>query len=70
MCIRDRCYPNFPAKDSRLLERRLSMAQIYDPSPDEAVYQSVRTALETARTKAAAAVNDAMVSAYWEIRCV
>ena len=43
------------------------MAQIYDPSPDEAVYQSVRTALETARTKAAAAVNDAMVSAYWEI---
>ena len=29
------------------------MAQIYDPSPDEAVYQSVRTALETARTKAA-----------------
>ena len=40
------------------------MAQIYDPSPDEAVYQSVRTALETARTKAAAAVNDAMVSAY------
>ena len=43
------------------------MEQIYDPSPDEAVYQSVRAALETARTKAAAAVNDAMVSAYWEI---
>ena len=61
------CYPNFPVKDSRLLERRLSLEQIYDPSPDEAVYQSVRAALETARTKAAAAVNDAMVSAYWEI---
>ena len=43
------------------------MEQIYDPSPDEAVYQSVRAALETARTKAAAAINDAMVSAYWEI---
>ena len=38
------------------------MEQIYDPSPDEAVYQSVRAALETARTKAAAAINDAMVS--------
>ena len=62
-----RCYPNFPVKDSRLLERRLSLEQIYDPSPDEAVYQSVRAALETARTKAAAAINDAMVSAYWEI---
>jgi len=39
------------------------LEQIYDPSPDEAVYQSVRAALETARTKAAAAINDAMVSA-------
>lgn len=43
------------------------MEQLYDPAPDEAVYQSVRVTLESARTKAAAAVNDAMVSAYWEI---
>ncbi|MBX9034136.1 PDDEXK nuclease domain-containing protein [Gordonibacter massiliensis (ex Traore et al. 2017)] len=43
------------------------MEQLYDPSPDEAVYLSVRTTLETARAKAAAAVNDAMVAAYWEI---
>ncbi|WP_080799384.1 PDDEXK nuclease domain-containing protein [Arabiibacter massiliensis] len=43
------------------------MEQLYDPAPDEAVYQSVRATLEFARTKAAAAVNDAMVSAYWEI---
>ena len=43
------------------------MEQLYDPAPDEAVYRSVRVTLESARTKAAAAVNDAMVSAYWEI---
>ena len=43
------------------------MEQLYDPAPDEAVYQSVRVTLESARSKAAAAVNDAMVSAYWEI---
>lgn len=43
------------------------MEQLYDPTPDEEVYRSVRDTLESARTKAAAAVNDAMVSAYWEI---
>lgn len=45
------CYPNFPAKDSRLLERRLSVEQIYDPTPDEAVYQSVRDTLEIAEAQ-------------------
>ena len=34
---------------------------------DAAVYDSVRGALEAARKKAAVAVNDAMVEAYWEI---
>lgn len=43
------------------------MGQLYDQAQDEAVYQSVRATLETGRTKAAVAVNDAMVSAYWEI---
>ena len=43
------------------------MDQLYDSAPDEAVYRSVRITLESARAKAAAAVNDAMVSAYWEI---
>lgn len=60
-------YPNFPVKDSRLLERGLSMEQLYDSASDETVYQSVRSTLASARTKAVAAVNDAMVSAYWEI---
>lgn len=43
------------------------MEQLYDSASDETVYQSVRSTLASARTKAAAAVNDAMVSAYWEI---
>ncbi|HIW77409.1 MULTISPECIES: PDDEXK nuclease domain-containing protein [Gordonibacter] len=43
------------------------MGQLYDPASDEAIYQSVRSTLESARAKAAVAVNDAMVSAYWEI---
>lgn len=43
------------------------MEQLYDSVSDETVYQSVRSTLASARTKAAAAVNDAMVSAYWEI---
>lgn len=43
------------------------MGQLYDKAQDEAVYRSVRTTLETARAKASAAVNDAMVTAYWEI---
>ncbi len=60
-------YPNFLVKDSRLLERGLSMEQLYDSASDETVCQSVRSTLASARTKAAAAVNDAMVSAYWEI---
>ena len=34
---------------------------------DAAVYDSVRGTLEAARKKAAVAVNDAMVEAYWEI---
>lgn len=38
------------------------MDQLYDSAPDEAVYRSVRITLESARAKAAAAVNDAMVS--------
>lgn len=43
------------------------MEQLYDSASDETVCQSVRSTLASARTKAAAAVNDAMVSAYWEI---
>lgn len=43
------------------------MGQLYDQTQDEAVYQSVRTTLEAAQSKAAAAVNGAMVAAYWEI---
>lgn len=43
------------------------MEQLYDSASDETVYQSVRSTLASARMKAAAAVNDAMVSAYWEI---
>lgn len=34
---------------------------------DAAVYQSVHSTLEAARKKAAVAVNDAMVEAYWEV---
>ena len=34
---------------------------------DAAVYDSVRGTLEAARKKAAVAVNDAMVEAYWEV---
>lgn len=34
---------------------------------DAAVYDSVRSTLEGARRKAAVAVNDAMVEAYWEV---
>ncbi|WP_280176538.1 hypothetical protein [Paraeggerthella hongkongensis] len=40
------------------------MEQLYDSASDETVYQSVRSTLASARMKAAAAVNDAMVSAY------
>lgn len=43
------------------------MGQLYDSASDEAVYQSVCITLASARAKAATAVNDAMVSAYWEI---
>jgi Pyruvate/2-oxoacid:ferredoxin oxidoreductase gamma subunit len=34
---------------------------------DARVYEDIRAALAEARTKAAAAVNTAMVAAYWEI---
>lgn len=43
------------------------MGQLYDPVQDEAVYQPVRATLETGRAKVARAVNDVMVSTYWEI---
>lgn len=57
-------------KKLRKLESQQPLSALPDRQTgqyDAKVYEAIRTALEDARTKAAAAVNSAMVGVYWEI---